>query len=100
MKTIVTLHMMLIRDHRLIRIYATPGIGFVHMRSKMVVEYPTDVDQCRPLERKITQRDAGVAYSGEVGVELNMSRLFNYSSEDTPSQIDTFSNVSWKPKTL
>ena len=78
---------MLNRDHRLIRIFATPGIGFVNMRSKVVVADPTDVDQCRPLERKITQHDAGIAYSGEIGMELNMSRIFNYASEDTPHKL-------------
>lgn len=78
---------MLNRDHHLIRIFATPGIGIVNMRSKVVVADPMDEDQCQPLERKITQRDAGIAYSGEIGMELNMSRMFNYASEDTPHKL-------------
>lgn len=78
---------MLNRDHRLIRAFITPGIGLVNMRSKVVVAEPMDQDQCQPLERKITQRDAGFAYSGEIGMEINMSRMFNYASEDTPHKL-------------
>ena len=59
------------------RVYATPQIGIGIMSSKIRIADPEDEDDCKPLEIRITQRFSGVVYGGELGVDIELGRLFS-----------------------
>jgi len=74
----------LVHDYRTIRPFVTPQIGYAFMKSKIVVADPADEDDCKPLERKTTQRYSGFTYGAEAGVEISMNKLFkNVVTENT-----------------
>lgn len=62
-------------DYQGIRAFITPQVGTVFLKSNIVIADPTDVDDCKPLERKTTQRDAGFVYGGEIGAEIALNKL-------------------------
>ncbi len=63
-------------EYKGFRMYLTPQAGFAFMNSRIFIEDPTDVDGCKALERKKTQRFAGFIYGGELGAEISMDRIF------------------------
>jgi hypothetical protein len=66
----------LVNEFRAFRPYITPQIGAAFMRSRIVIDDPEDQDDCKPLERKTTQRYNGFTYGAEAGLEVSMDRLF------------------------
>lgn len=63
-------------DFKQIRAYFTPQIGYGSMRSKIRIDDPADEDDCKPLAKETTQRSSGFTYGGELGIEVDMSKLF------------------------
>lgn len=64
------------------RVYATPQIGYGFMRSKIRISDPEDVDDCKPLEKRITQNFQGAIYGGEIGIDMEFGRLFSSNSSN------------------
>lgn len=69
-------------DYQAVRPFITPQVGTVFLKSNIVIADPTDVDDCKPLERRTTQRDAGFVYGGELGAEIALDRLFKGMSSE------------------
>jgi hypothetical protein len=74
-------------EYRSIRGFVTPQIGMSFLRSRIVIADPADADDCRPLDRKTTQRDAGIYYGGEAGLEVGFDRLFKNSAEGSKNRL-------------
>ncbi len=70
--------------YRPVRAYVTPQIGYNYMKTRMRIADPMDEDDCRPLENRIRHRSAGWTYGAEIGVELDMKKIF--SGNDRPEQ--------------
>ncbi len=69
--------------YRPVRGFITPQIGGAVMRSKIAIAIPGEEDDCVPMDRNTFQKDRGFFYGGEVGVEVDMNRLFrNVATED------------------
>lgn len=66
----------LTNDYAGVRPYIKPQIGWSTMRSKIVIADPNDVDDCQPLDRQTNHSFRGPVYGGEIGVEVDMSRIF------------------------
>jgi len=65
------------------RVFAKPQFGSVTMKSKIRIADPEDEDDCRPLEKKTTQRYNGFVYGGEIGFELSLNQLFrNFKGDE------------------
>ena len=56
--------------------YFTPQIGFGSARSRIYIADPEDEDDCKPLENTIVQRDNGLLYGLEVGMDIQVNKLF------------------------
>jgi hypothetical protein len=69
-------------DYQAVRPFITPQAGAVFYRTNIRIADPTDTDDCKPLERKTTQHDAGFVYGGEVGAEIALDRLFKGMSSE------------------
>lgn len=69
-------------DYRRSRFYITPQIGYASMRSVVRVADPLDEDDCKPLEKKTTQRDVGAIYGAEMGMEISLSGLLKGPQSD------------------
>lgn len=67
-----------------VRAYVTPQIGYTFMNTRMRIADPMDEDDCAPLENSIRHRSGGWTYGAEVGVELDMKKIF--TGEDRPEQ--------------
>lgn len=67
-----------------VRAYITPQIGHNFMRTRVRIADPMDEDDCRPLENTIKQRSGGWTYGGEIGIELDMKKIF--TGNDRPNQ--------------
>lgn len=65
----------LTHQYRAVRPFITPQVGMAFMRSRIVIADPQDEDDCKPLDRKTTQRHSGFTYGGEAGVEIALDRL-------------------------
>lgn len=63
-------------DFRSVRGFITPQIGVGKFKTNIVISDPQDEDDCRALERKTTQKDAGFVYGGEIGAEISLDRIF------------------------
>jgi len=63
-------------DFRLIRGFLTPQIGLMSYSSKIIIADPKDTDGCQALDRKTTHRFTGGAYGGQMGLEIDLGRLF------------------------
>lgn len=59
-----------------VRLYATPQVGYAFMNSRIRIADPDDVDDCKPLESRITQRFQGAVYGGEIGVDMQLGKIF------------------------
>lgn len=59
-----------------VRVYATPQVGVAFMKSKISIADPEDTDGCMPRDNKIVQRDNGFYYGGEVGLDLDIRKIF------------------------
>jgi|TARA_R110000737_G_scaffold134970_2_gene166171 hypothetical protein len=64
------------------RVHATPQIGYGFMNSRIRISDPQDVDDCKPLEKRITQRFNGAVYGGEIGLDMQFGKLFGSTSTD------------------
>jgi hypothetical protein len=64
------------------RVYATPQLGYVFMNSRIRISDPQDVDDCKPLEKRITQRYQGAVYGGEIGLDVQLGKLFGSQSSN------------------
>ncbi len=58
-----------------VRGFVTPQIGLSKMKSRIYIEDPNDVDNCKPLENRTTHKFTGGVYGGEVGLEIDLSRI-------------------------
>lgn len=67
---------MLGNSYKTVRGFATPQIGVANFKTNIVINDPQDEDDCQALERKRTQRFAGFVYGGEIGAEIDLSRIF------------------------
>lgn len=70
--------------YRPVRAYVTPQIGYNFMNSRMRIADPLDEDDCAPLENRIQHRSGGWTYGAEVGIELDLKKIFK--GEDRPEQ--------------
>ena len=68
-------------DFRMVRGFITPQIGLTKFRTNIVIEDTSSVDDCKPLDRKTTQKDIGFVYGGELGIEISLDR-FNKNHSD------------------
>jgi len=59
-----------------VRAFATPQIGHTSMRSRIIIADPEDTDGCAPLESRIAHKSSGFTYGGEIGVDLDVKRIF------------------------
>ena len=64
-------------DFRMVRGFITPQIGLAKYRTNIVITDPSDVDDCKPLDRKTTQKDIGFVYGGELGIEISLEKLIH-----------------------
>lgn len=63
--------------YRPVRAYVTPQVGINFLRSRIRIADPEDIDDCRPLENRITHRSSGWTYGGELGVEIDVKQLIS-----------------------
>ena len=63
-------------DFKQVRVFVTPQIGYGFMRSKIRIDDPQDEDDCKPLVKETTQRSSGLTYGAELGVEVDMNKIF------------------------
>ena len=63
-------------DFRMVRGFLTPQIGLMSYSSKIIIADPNDTDGCQALDRKTTHRFTGAAYGGQIGLELDLGRIF------------------------
>lgn len=78
---------MLNRDYRIVRAYATPQFGLANMRTRIVIDDPLDEDGCEVLDRSTRHRSTGFVYGGEVGVELPLERIFRKDESESKHKL-------------
>lgn len=61
--------------YRPVRGYITPQVGINLMRSRIRIADPEDVDDCMPLENRISHKSYGFTYGLEAGMELDIVAL-------------------------
>lgn len=59
-----------------VRGFITLQIGYNAMRSRIRIDDPEDTDGCTPLENNIAHRNGGFTYGGEIGVDLDVKKIF------------------------
>lgn len=66
----------LTNEYSAVRPYITPQIGWSTLKSKIYIADPNDVDDCQPLDRRTNHIFRGTVYGGEVGLQVDMNKLF------------------------
>jgi len=74
-------------DFRAVRGFITPQVGLAKYRTNIVITDPSDVDDCKPLDRKTTQKDIGFVYGGELGVEISLDRIFKTFEDENKHKL-------------
>lgn len=59
-----------------VRGFITPQIGYTALRSRIRIDDPQDTDGCTPLENRIAHKNGGFTYGGEIGVDLDVKKIF------------------------
>lgn len=78
--------------YRPVRGYITPQLGINLMRSRIRIADPEDVDDCMPLENRISHKSHGFTYGFEAGVELDVVALIR---ADDYSQSRLYASLSF-----
>ncbi len=78
-KLLLGMRFMTGNDMSAYRLYIMPQVGIGAMRSKIRIADPMDEDDCKPLEKRITQRFSGAIYGGEIGLDIDLGRLWSSS---------------------
>ena len=68
-------------DYAAFRPYIKPQIGWATMKSKILIADPNDTDDCHPLDKKTNSVDRGFVYGGEIGMQVDMNKLFKNVQE-------------------
>jgi hypothetical protein len=70
-----------------IRVFLTPQIGYGFMNSRIRIADPLDEDDCKPLEKRITQRFQGAIYGAELGLDMQFGKLIGSNSSDRHNRL-------------
>lgn len=74
-------------NYKAFRGFITPQIGVANFKTNIVINDPQDEDDCKALERKRTQHFAGFVYGGEIGGEIDLSRIFRKVEEENTHKL-------------
>lgn len=86
-KYLIGTKIMIGHSYRPIRGFITPQVGVANFKTNIVIYDPEDEDDCQALERKRTQHFAGFVYGGEIGAEVDLSRIFTKMAEENKHKL-------------